>query len=153
MKHVLIIMFVSLLLMGCTSNSTKLAQEGSMRTQAVKDGVVNTLHRALSRENYETAVLSIEMELMKSGASPDLISKIKPKVREFAQKRDMSTSVLLDNEKANTMKAVTVDAKLWSEQGILNYFGERLSEDGEKFWKAWDVAKKTYDEKKEPKTE
>lgn len=121
-------------LVGCTLPSTTQAQENSMRVQAVKDGVVNSLGNMVARESYETAKLNIRTDP----------SKAEQYLKEFAMKRDILTGVLLDNEMANTLKAVGVDAKLFSEQGILNYFGERISEDSKKFWTAWDAAKNVY---------
>lgn len=127
------------LLSGCTSRSTEIAQQNSIRVQAVKDGVVYSLANMVARESYETAKLNIRTD-------PGSAEKY---LKEFAQKRDVLTDVLLDNEKANTLKAVTVDAKLWSEQGILNYFGERLSDGSKKFWNSWDAAKQVYNQPKE----
>lgn len=130
-----------ILLSGCTQGSTRIAQMNSIKVQAVKDGVVSSLAVALARENYETAVLSMQIANLESGAPPSLADKNKEILKSFAQKRDKMTSILLDNERANTLKAVTVDAKLYSEQGILNYIGSQLSSDSKKFWTAWDVAK------------
>lgn len=138
---------------GCTSRSTELAQINSIRTQAVKDGVVETLSNALARENYETAILGLEIAAIKAGDGMSAADKAKLEsvvaqgktiLKEFAMKRDIMSGLVVDNERANTLKAVTVDAKLWSEQGILNYFGERLSSGGKKFWNAWDSAKQIY---------
>lgn len=143
-KVALSAMLVGIILLsnGCTSRSTEIAQESSIRVQSVKDGVTISLANMVARESYETAKLNIRTD----PANTDKYLK------EFAQKRDILTDVLLDNEKANTLKAVTVDAKLWSEQGILNYFGERLSGGSKKFWNAWDVAKQVYTQPKDTQT-
>lgn len=145
MKKIAVISLLSLgiLLSGCTARSTQLAQLNYVRVQEVKDGVVHTLANALSRENYETAKLNNEIAVMKYSGE-ELLARINSSLKEFAQKRDSMTSMLLDNERANTLNAVTVGAKLWSEQGILNYLGEKLSTDSKKFWNAWDAAKQVY---------
>lgn len=137
------------LVAGCTSGSTKLAQQANVRVDAVKDGVHNTLVTALSREQYETAKNQLELNMMRAmqDMTPEqrksfdaVLAKNTATLREFAQKRDMMLDYVRDNERANTLKAVTVDAKLFSEQGIVNYLVSQLTDGAKNVFNAWDTA-------------
>jgi hypothetical protein len=144
---------------GCTAPSTRLAQDGSFRTQAVTDGVHRDMFGALSRENFETARLNIllEAEKSKQDATPevrDAITKAANRsilaLTEFAIKRDKMVEWDRDHERANALKYVTVDAKLFSEQGILNYIGGRLSDGAKALFKSWDAGKQSWNATTQP---
>ncbi len=149
----IVLLAFSLSMVGCTSTSTKLAQEGSFRTQSVKDGVHRDMSKALSRENYETAKLEILLSAANSKIGLDAESqkvvdnaaaKSIAALTTFAQKRDFQVEWDRDYERANAYKYVTVDAKLFSEQGIANYIVNTLSEGSKKLFGAFDKAKETW---------
>ena len=132
----------------CTLPSTKMAQEGSFKSQAVTDGVHRDMFGALSRENYEVAKLNILLNAEKAKVGQTSIDASAQKdiesLKEFAVKRDRMVEWDRDHERAAAYKYVTVDAKLFSEQGILNYLGGRLSDGSKKLFSAWDSAKLTW---------
>lgn len=147
------LLILSFSMVGCTSTSTKLAQEGSFRTQSVKDGVHRDTFKALSRENYETAKLEILLsaanaKLGQDAATQKVIDESAAKsiaaLTSFAQKRDFQVEWDRDYERANAYKYVTVDSKLFSEQGIGNYIANTLSEGSKKLFGAFDKAKETW---------
>jgi hypothetical protein len=138
---------------GCTLPSTKMAQEGSYKSQAVTDGVHHDMFKALSRENYEVAILNVKLEAEKAkqGQPPEVCKMIDAMAQrdiaaltEFAKKRDAMVVWDRDHERANAYKYVTVDAKLFSEQGILNYLGGRISDGAKKFMNSWDAGKQVW---------
>jgi hypothetical protein len=140
---------IFLILAGCTSGSTKIAQQANVRVDAVKDGVNKTLVTALSREQYETAKNQLELNIMRAmqDMTPEqrkafdvVLEKNTATLKEFARKRDMMLDYVRDNERANTLKAVTVDAKLFSEQGIVNYLVSQLTGGAREIFTAWDTA-------------
>jgi len=151
MKKLVTLSIISVLFMtGCTSNSTKMAQAGSGKSQAVNDGVHRDMYTALSRETYESTSLGIQLaaEKAKNGKTPEVQAAIDiatqqsiMSLKEFAKKRDFMTTWDRDHERANSYKYVTVDAKLFSEIGILNYLGSQLSDGAQKISDAWDIAK------------
>ena len=157
-KYIPVIIILSLLMcspVGCTSPSTKMAQQGSLVSQAVNDGVHRDMFKALSRENFEVAKLNIllEAEKMKEGKTAAEKTVIDASanqniaaLKEFAQKRDFMVEWDRDHERANTMKIVTVDTKLYSEIGILNYLGGRISDATKKVVGAIDVSMTTWNE-------
>lgn len=138
---------------GCTSNSTILAQQNNIKVQASKDGIHSTMFTALARENYETAKKSLEINALRLQLDMSkeqrkdvdvMLSKSVDALKEFAQKRDMMTEFSVDYERANALKYVTVDAKLFSEQGILNYIVSRFSAKTKEVWNAWDKAEASF---------
>lgn len=147
MKRLICIMLLSVVLplTGCTAESTKIAQEASLRVQSVQDGVHNDMMNALSRENYEVAVLTATSATSKA--------QVVAAIKEFAKKRDKQLVWDRDHERANALKYVTVDAKLYSEQGIANYIGKRFSTGSKETIKAWDVANVTVNQKPKPTTQ
>lgn len=152
MKRVIIGSLLSMFLvspLGCTAPSTIMAQNGSMRAQEVNDGIHQDMYTALSRENFEVVKLRILMsvEKMKAGKTAeeqaeldkggaDMITALKV----FAMKRDAMTDWDRDHERSNSYKYVTVDAKLFSEQGVLNYLADRISGGTQKVLHAYDQA-------------
>lgn len=159
MRNIVLSIVLMFVFSGCTLPSTKLAQNGSMRVQAVQDGVENDLVVALGRENFEVAKLSIvlELEKAKSGQTPEVQAKLDAvavastaTLKEFAKKRDATMGWDRDHERANALKYVTVDQKLFSSQGILNYLGNRLVTGSKKVITAWDAAKQEWKDTLEP---
>ncbi|MBU0959827.1 MAG: hypothetical protein KKB31_07810 [Nanoarchaeota archaeon] len=137
---------------GCTSQSTLAAQKGSFETQVVKDGIHRNMFIALSRSNYEIARQAIELagDDLKARLPEDqqqfvdeMVAASAAALEEFGRQRDFMVVWDRDYERANTMKAVTVDAKLFSEEGILNYLGRTLSDASKKLLKSWDGAQPT----------
>jgi len=122
-------------MVGCTSTSTLVAQKASLRTQAVKDGVFYDTFNALSRENFETARLKLQkaVEAQDQPAAEAILV-------ELATKRDRQLEWSQDFERANAYKYVTVDMKLYSDIGILNYLGGKFSEATKKVLEAVDEA-------------
>jgi len=152
MKRKCILLFCVFMigLAGCTTASTRIAQDGSFKSQAVYDGVHRDIMSALSRENFETAKMTILLraEKSKQGQVEDVQAEIDALasssidvLKSFAKKRDHMLSWDRDHERANAYKYVTVDSKLFSEQGILNYIASTFSEGSSKVFDAWDAAK------------
>lgn len=151
-KKIALVSLLSLLYatqVACTSQSTLMAQDGSFRSQSVTDGVHRDMFKALSRENHQVTVLDIQLaaEKAKQGQPSEVQAAIDvaaaraiQAVTEFAVKRDKMVEWDRDHERANAYKYVTVDAKLFSSQGILNYLGSQLSEGSKKVFDAWDAA-------------
>jgi len=157
MRKIILCSIISMIILifasGCTLQSTKIAQDGSFRSQAVLDGVHRDIFKALSRENFETAKLNLllEAEKLKEGKSTEektaidqTTAKMIAGLTEFAKKRDFMVEWDRDHERAVCLKFVTVDSKLFSEQGILNYLGNTISDASKKFWDAWDETKKEW---------
>jgi len=154
MKNIIICISTVLLLgslIGCTQQSTKYAQAGSFRVQAVKDGVHRDMFTALSRSNYEIAKLTIQMagEKMKDGTNDAAVDAIVNEsivgLTNLAKQRDFMVEWDRDYERANALKYVTVDTKLFSDIGILNYIGQSLSQNSQDVLNAWDEAKAEYE--------
>jgi len=161
-KCILIVVYIFMLgSVGCTLPSTRMAQEGSFRSQAVTDSVHRDVTKALSRENFETAKMTIllDAEKAKVGQDDTVKSQIDAMalanidaLKEFARKRDQMLSWDRDHERANAYKYVTVDSKLFSEQGIMNYIASSLSKSSEKFFEAWDTASEKWNVKVKEKS-
>jgi len=152
-RYYVITTLVIFSLSGCTSQSTKLAQSGSFRVQAINDGIHQDETNALCRENFESAKQTILLlaEKAKKGQPDPVATAIDQfasasvdALKDFAQKRDKIMSMDRDHERANALKYVTVDSKLFSEQGILNYIGQQFSSGSKKFLTAWDAAKEEW---------
>lgn len=147
-------LLVSVFVMGCTPDSVKMAQNGSYASQAVSDGVHRDMFLALSRENFETAKLNILLnaEKLKAGKSAEEQSAIDKStsdsivaLKEFAKKRDFMVEWDRDHERSLAYKYVTVDAKLFSSEGILNYIAGQFSDKTKSVFEAWDAAKGVWD--------
>lgn len=155
MKYMCIVFAsLSLFIAGCTPPSVRLAQAGSHRSQNVSDGVHTDMFAALSRENFETAKLQIllETEKAKRGLPDEVSAKLDEVANnsiagltEFAKKRDVMVGWDRDHERANALKYVTVDQKLFSQQGIFNYLGQRIAGGSRKLVTAWDEAKQEWE--------
>lgn len=146
-----IISLALIFMVGCTLPSTKMAQIGSFRVQAVKDGVHRDMFKALSRSNFEVAKLNLILagERMKDGTNDAVIDTMVKEATdgmvELAKQRDFMVEWDRDYERSNALKAVLVDSKLFSEIGILNYIGETFSDNTKNTLTAWDEAKETWD--------
>lgn len=147
--YLMLLALVASLWLGCTSASTLAAQKGSFETQIVKDGVHRNMFIALERSNCEIAKLAVELagENLKDQlpennwpAVDKMVAVSVAALKEFAKERDFMVTWDRDYERANSMKMVTVDAKLFSEEGILNYLGRTLSDATKKLLKSWDSA-------------
>lgn len=129
MKKLMIIVFIGVMVCGCTQTSVKLAQQGSARFQEIQDGIVHDMSVALSRENFEVAKLTI----LNSKSEQETVAAL----TEFAQKRDATQDWLVDHERGNAIKYVSVDAKLFSEQSIFDYLFGKTADFGETLLNAW----------------
>lgn len=133
MKYkILSVLLICGIMTGCTSPSTKMAQNGYARSTSVLDGVHNDMMNALARETYESAVL-------KATSTNDKTTVVSA-IKEFAKKRDMMMTWDRDHERANSYSQVTVGTYLFSQQGIINYIGSRFSDEAKKTVNAWELA-------------
>jgi len=151
----LILMLTMMLLsVGCTLPSTKIAQAGAFRAKAVEDGVHRDMFKALSRSNYEIAKQNVLLAACKlkegktdaeKAAVDAMVKECVAGLTEFAKQRDFMVEWDRDRERAGTLRAVTVDQYIFSQQGILNYIGETLSDGTKDLLRAWDAAKEKWD--------
>jgi hypothetical protein len=103
MKRLLILS--SLFLFGCTSNSTFQAIESQRKISKLQDEVVNDL--ALNSKHY------IFQKLKQPNLTEEDYSNI-------YNEREAVEKYLIQWERLRTLRMVTVDRKLFDDQGILN---------------------------------
>ncbi len=119
-RHVCLIMNAAIAMVGgasgvgCTAESTRVAIESQQRADAVTSAVVERQHEALRVLLYRDAIRRIE-------ADDDTLSeRQRAALGEAWNDRDLIEFWRVQYERAKALRLVGVDAKLYSDQAIVD---------------------------------
>ena len=111
-----------LLLSGCTAETTRIALKGQQRADDVQQTIIDRQQEGLKIYLYQKTVADIQALGPFTDAQRAVFLKA-------WQERDLVEFWGVQNERAKALRLITVDAKLYADQGILNLL-----------WKALEIA-------------
>ena len=113
---------------GCTSASTKIALEASNRVTQIQDKIQENQNKALKWYIFQKLLTDIN-----AAKTSDQVAAL---LNKAWQDRDLVEFWAVQWERARALHIIGVEAKLYSDEGILDLIWKQLSGKGDEFWGA-----------------